>query len=78
MFETKQFIITKTFLDYNYNFCLNAIKFNTIICKFDQDNLSLIENLHDNRLRTKDIFLVLNLISLKYTHKSDVYNTISC
>ncbi|CAG8817725.1 40979_t:CDS:2, partial [Gigaspora margarita] len=41
------------------------------------DNLGLIEKLHNDSFRTRDIFSVLNSISSKYTHKPNVYNTMS-
>ncbi|CAG8694023.1 31043_t:CDS:2 [Gigaspora margarita] len=59
------------------NLQLQNIIMNPIIHKFDQDDLGLIERLYDNRLRIKDIFSVLNLVSSKYIHKPDVYNAIS-
>ncbi|CAG8782313.1 37983_t:CDS:2 [Gigaspora margarita] len=46
---------------HNHEVCLEATKFSPVICKFDQDDLGLIERLYDNGLRTKDIFSVLNL-----------------
>ncbi|CAG8738707.1 40703_t:CDS:2, partial [Gigaspora margarita] len=52
-------------------------QFSTVMRKLDQDNLGLIEKLHNDGLRTRDIFFVLNSISSKHTHKSDVYNAVS-
>ncbi|CAG8606497.1 13890_t:CDS:2, partial [Racocetra fulgida] len=52
-------------------------KFSTVSHKLDNDDLSLIERLYDNELRTKNIFSVLNSVSSKYIHKPDVYNTVS-
>ncbi|CAG8634634.1 9419_t:CDS:2, partial [Dentiscutata heterogama] len=37
----------------------DVYKTNTVVRKFDKDDLGLIERLHDNRLRTKDIFSIL-------------------
>ncbi|CAG8830305.1 2171_t:CDS:2, partial [Gigaspora margarita] len=58
-------------------FVIEATKFSTIACKFDQNDLGLIEKLNYDRHRTKDIFLVLNSISSKYIHKLDIYNAVS-
>ncbi|CAG8782216.1 5021_t:CDS:1, partial [Gigaspora rosea] len=62
---------------HNHDICLEATKFSTAICKFDQNDLGLIVKLSDNRLQTKNIFLVLGLVSSKYVYKPDVYNTMS-
>ncbi|CAG8764896.1 7478_t:CDS:2 [Racocetra persica] len=74
----KEFAITKLCLKHNHDPCSDATKFSSVIKKLDQNNLKLIEKLHNDRLRTKNIFLVLNSVSTKYIHKPDVYNTISC
>ncbi|CAG8826908.1 43566_t:CDS:2, partial [Gigaspora margarita] len=61
---TKKYIITKLCLEHNHDVCLSTTKFSTVSCKFDNDNLGWIEKLYDNRLRAKDIFSVLNSLSL--------------
>ncbi|CAG8826656.1 17365_t:CDS:1 [Gigaspora margarita] len=75
--RSQKFAITKSILEYNYELCLNATKFSTVARKFDKDNLGLIEKLHDDGLRTKDIFSVRNSVSCKYIHKPNIYNAIS-
>ncbi|CAG8675354.1 27960_t:CDS:2 [Racocetra persica] len=65
-------------LEHNHEPCLDTVKFSTVAHKFDKDVLGLIEKLHDDGLRTKDIFSVLNSVSCKYIHKPDVYNAVSC
>ncbi|CAG8809629.1 7808_t:CDS:1 [Cetraspora pellucida] len=76
--QSQQFIITKFSLVHNHKLCSDAVKFSTIVCKLDKDDLGLIESLHDNGLRTKDIFSVLASVSSKYIHKPNIYNAVSC
>ncbi|CAG8701379.1 1170_t:CDS:2, partial [Racocetra persica] len=38
----------------------------TVACKFDKGDLGLIKKLYDDRLRTKDIFSVLNSIKMLF------------
>ncbi|CAG8829431.1 10015_t:CDS:2, partial [Cetraspora pellucida] len=64
-------------LVHNHKLCSDAVKFSTVVRKLDKDDLGLIESLHDNGLRTKDIFSVLASVSSKYIHKPDIYNTVS-
>ncbi|CAG8563728.1 7053_t:CDS:2, partial [Scutellospora calospora] len=75
--HTKKFVITKSHLEHNYNICLDTTKFSTVVRKLDKDDLGLVEKLYDNRLRTKDIFSVLNSVSSRYIHKPDAYNAVS-
>ncbi|CAG8436983.1 10490_t:CDS:2, partial [Ambispora gerdemannii] len=75
--RAQEFIITKLYLEHNHDFCLDVTKFNTVMRKFDQNNLDLIEKFHNDNLRTKNIFSVLNSVSSKYIYKSDVYNAVS-
>ncbi|CAG8460209.1 16290_t:CDS:2 [Gigaspora margarita] len=75
--KTQKFVITKTCLEHNHDIFPDATRFSTVMRKLDQDNLGLIEKLHNDGLRTRDIFSVLNSISSKYTHKPDVYNAVS-
>ncbi|CAG8820717.1 26139_t:CDS:1, partial [Gigaspora rosea] len=56
----QKFAITNSILMHNHELCLDATKFSTVAYKFDKDNLGLIKKLHDDELRTKDIFSVLN------------------
>ncbi|CAG8518285.1 19090_t:CDS:2 [Cetraspora pellucida] len=70
----------QTFENYIDNSILkpeHTVKYSIVVCKFDKDDLGLIKKLHDNELRTKDIFFVLASVSSKYIHKPDVYNMIS-
>ncbi|CAG8668725.1 50_t:CDS:2, partial [Ambispora gerdemannii] len=76
--KVQEFIITKSCLEHNHDLCLDAMKFSTVMCKFDQNDLGLIEKLYNDDLQTKDIFSVLNSVSSKYIHKPDVYNAVSC
>ncbi|CAG8842100.1 39521_t:CDS:2 [Gigaspora margarita] len=62
--RTKKYVITKSYLEHNHDVCLNATKFSTVSHKLDNDDLGWIKKLYDNRLRTKDIFLVLNSFNL--------------
>ncbi|CAG8504356.1 26147_t:CDS:2 [Gigaspora margarita] len=73
----KKFAITKSNLEHNHDIYLEATRFSTIAHKFDQNDLGLIEKLNNDGLRTKDIFLVLNLISSKYIYKPDIYIIVS-
>ncbi|CAG8633502.1 6033_t:CDS:1 [Cetraspora pellucida] len=73
----KEFAITKSCLEHNYGSCSDATKFSSVIRKLDQNNLRLIEKLHNDGLRIKNIFSVLNSVSTKYIHKPDIYNAIS-
>ncbi|CAG8631220.1 10885_t:CDS:2 [Ambispora gerdemannii] len=74
--KAQEFVITKSYLEHNHDLCLNVTKFSTVMHKFDQNDLGLIEKLHNNDLQTKNIFSVLNSVSSKYIHKPDVYNAI--
>ncbi|CAG8490251.1 7425_t:CDS:2 [Cetraspora pellucida] len=47
------------------------------MCKLDQNELGMVEELHNNGLRTKDIYNVLASVSSKYVHKYDIYNAVS-
>ncbi|CAG8638187.1 1782_t:CDS:2, partial [Cetraspora pellucida] len=73
----KEFAITKSCLKHNYDPCSDATKFSSVMKKIDQNDLGLIEKLHNDGLRMKNIFSVLNSVSTKYLHKHDVYNAIS-
>ncbi|CAG8834579.1 15201_t:CDS:2, partial [Gigaspora margarita] len=73
----KEFAITKSCLEHNHDSCSDTTKFSSIMRKLDQNDLGLIEKLHNNGLRTKNIFLVLNSVSTKYIYKPDIYNAIS-
>ncbi|CAG8832151.1 10352_t:CDS:2, partial [Gigaspora margarita] len=75
--RSQLFVITKSVLEHNHESCLDARNFSIIARKFDKDDLGLIEKLHSDGLRTKDIFSVLNSVSCKYVHKPDVYNAVS-
>ncbi|RIB30410.1 hypothetical protein C2G38_2265872 [Gigaspora rosea] len=37
--HTNKFVITKSILEHNHEICLEATKFSTAICKFDQNDL---------------------------------------
>ncbi|CAG8780630.1 24389_t:CDS:1 [Cetraspora pellucida] len=74
----KEFAITKLCLEHNYDFCSDATKFSSVIRKLNQNDLGLIEKLHNDKLRTKDIFSILNSVSTKYIHEPNIYNAISC
>ncbi|CAG8471523.1 14103_t:CDS:2 [Racocetra fulgida] len=63
---SQKFAITKSKLEHSYKPCLDAVKFSTVERKFDKDDLGLIEKLHDDELRTKDIFSVLNSIEMLF------------
>ncbi|CAG8715935.1 7915_t:CDS:2 [Gigaspora rosea] len=73
----KEFAIIKSCLEHNHDPCSDATKFSSVMRKLDQNDLGLIEKLHNDGLRTKDIFSVLNSVSTKYIHKPDVYDAIS-
>ncbi|CAG8818292.1 6445_t:CDS:2, partial [Gigaspora margarita] len=60
----KEFTITKSCLKYNHNPCSNTTTFSSVIRKLDQNNLRLIEKLHNDGLRMKNIFLQLKLQGL--------------
>ncbi|CAG8851160.1 1926_t:CDS:1, partial [Gigaspora margarita] len=56
---TKEFTITRLYLEYNHILCPDAKKFSNVIHRLNQNNLGLIEKFHDDKLRTKDIFSIL-------------------
>ncbi|CAG8746548.1 18279_t:CDS:2, partial [Gigaspora rosea] len=62
--RNKEFAITRSCLEHNHEVCSDATKFSTVVRKLNQDDLGLIETLHSNGLRTKDIFSVLNSVLL--------------
>ncbi|CAG8804678.1 35353_t:CDS:1, partial [Racocetra persica] len=46
--HTNEYVITKSCLEHNYDICLSATKFSTVIRKLDDDDLGLVEKLYDN------------------------------
>ncbi|CAG8480474.1 28011_t:CDS:2 [Racocetra persica] len=73
----KKFVITKLCSEHNHEINPDSRKFSSNIRKFSLNELGMIGELHDNRLRIKDIYVVLASISSKYVHKHDIYNAIS-
>ncbi|CAG8803621.1 17159_t:CDS:2, partial [Cetraspora pellucida] len=75
--RNNEFAITQVCLKHNHIICPDARKFSINMRKLDQNELGMIENLHDSGLRTKDIYALLASIGSKYVLKHDVYNAVS-
>ncbi|CAG8808801.1 17988_t:CDS:1, partial [Racocetra fulgida] len=73
---TNVFAITKLCLKHSHDIDPDARKFSINMRKLDQNELGVIEELHNNGLRTKDIYTVLAFVSSKYVHKCDIYNAV--